>query len=107
MSAVLLECVISAAPVVDRDGRLVGIVSEGDLMRRAEIGTERRRSWWLELFQARRSADLVIMGGYGHFRAPGNGSSAAQGGMLEKPNSPFLWRTDGVNLRGGDQVVRR
>lgn len=45
----LLQHRISALPVVDRDGRLVGIVSEGDLMRRAETGTERRRSWWLEL----------------------------------------------------------
>jgi CBS domain-containing protein len=47
VAALLLERGISAAPVVD--GRLVGIVSEGDLMRRAEIGTQRRRSWWLEL----------------------------------------------------------
>jgi CBS domain-containing protein len=41
---------ISAVPVVD-NGRLVGIVSEGDLVRRAEIGTEpHRRSWWLNIF---------------------------------------------------------
>jgi CBS domain-containing protein len=39
---------ISALTVVDSEGRLVGIVSEGDLLRRAEIGTERRRSWWSE-----------------------------------------------------------
>jgi CBS domain-containing protein len=44
-AAVLLERRVSAAPVVDDDGRLVGIVSEGDLMRRVEIGTNRRRSW--------------------------------------------------------------
>ena len=40
---------ISAVPVVDKDGKLAGIVSEGDLMRRAESGTERTRSWWLRL----------------------------------------------------------
>jgi CBS domain-containing protein len=51
-AAVLLDKRISAAPVIDDEGRLVGIVSEGDLMRRAEIGTERRRSWWLELMVA-------------------------------------------------------
>jgi CBS domain-containing protein len=46
---VLLDRRISGAPVVDGQGRLVGMVSEGDLIRRAEIGTEKRRSWWLEL----------------------------------------------------------
>jgi CBS domain-containing protein len=46
----LLAHRISGAPVVDADGKLVGIVSEGDLLRRVEAGTERRRSWWLELF---------------------------------------------------------
>jgi CBS-domain-containing membrane protein len=40
---------ISAVPVVDRDKRVVGMVSEGDLLHRAETGTERRRSWWLEM----------------------------------------------------------
>jgi len=37
---------VSALPVVDPSGKLVGIVSEGDLVRRAELGTERERSWW-------------------------------------------------------------
>jgi CBS-domain-containing membrane protein len=41
---------ISAVPVVDAERRVLGIVSEGDLMRRAEAGTERRPSWWLEVF---------------------------------------------------------
>jgi CBS-domain-containing membrane protein len=50
VAGVLLEHRISAAPVVDTSGKLVGIVSEGDLMRRAESGTKRRRSWWLSLF---------------------------------------------------------
>lgn len=36
---------IGGVPVVDAGGRIVGIVSESDLMRRPEIGTERRRSW--------------------------------------------------------------
>jgi len=38
---------ISAVPVVDDKGKVVGIVSEGDLMHRSEADTERRRSWWL------------------------------------------------------------
>ena len=43
-----LERRISAVPVVDDQGKLVGIVSEGDLMHRTEAGTERKRSWWLQ-----------------------------------------------------------
>ena len=52
IAALLLEHRISAVPVLD-DGRLVGIVSEGDLLHRHEIGTDRvppPRSWWLRLF---------------------------------------------------------
>lgn len=60
-AAVMLRHRISALPVVNRTGKLVGIVSEGDLMRRAELGTERERSWWLELLTADRNlaADYV------------------------------------------------
>ena len=48
---------ISAIPVIDGDS-LVGIVSEGDLVHRAEIGTTARpRSWWLNLF--RNNASLA------------------------------------------------
>jgi CBS domain-containing protein len=49
IASLLLENRISAVPVIDYDRHIVGIVSEGDLMRRAETGTERPRSWWLEL----------------------------------------------------------
>ncbi len=42
---------ISGIPVVDADGRLVGILSESDLLHRMETGTERRRKWWLGMFQ--------------------------------------------------------
>lgn len=45
----LLENRISAVPVVDQAGDVVGIVSEGDLMRRPETGAERHLSWWLRL----------------------------------------------------------
>ena len=40
---------ISAVPVVDDDGMLVGIVSEGDLIHRVEVGTGREYSWWIKL----------------------------------------------------------
>ena len=45
----LIESGISGVPVVEPDGRIVGIVTEGDLMRRPESDTERRSSWWLSL----------------------------------------------------------
>jgi CBS domain-containing protein len=48
VASILLANRISAVPVINEEGELLGIVSEGDLMRRAEAGTERRRSWWLE-----------------------------------------------------------
>ena len=39
---------IGGAPVLDDAGQVVGVVSEGDLMRRAELGTERVWSGWRE-----------------------------------------------------------
>ena len=45
----LLENGVSAVPVISNGGDLVGIVSEGDLIRRTEIDTEHRRSRWLAL----------------------------------------------------------
>jgi CBS domain-containing protein len=39
---------VSALPVVDDRKQLIGIISEADLMRRAEIGTEIRHPWWIE-----------------------------------------------------------
>lgn len=41
---------ISGAPVIDGEGKLVGMISEGDLMRRRETGTVRQPSWWLRNF---------------------------------------------------------
>jgi CBS domain-containing protein len=49
LAETLLENRISAVPVVSNGGDLVGIVSEGDLVRRTEMDTERRRSRWLAL----------------------------------------------------------
>ena len=46
----LVQNRISAVPVVEIDCKLLGIVSEGDLIRRVEARTESRRSWWLDLF---------------------------------------------------------
>jgi len=52
---------ISGLPVLDADGKIVGIISEGDLMRRAETETAPRRSWWLNLLGSpeRTATDYV------------------------------------------------
>jgi len=48
--SLLLSRGISGVPVVDAHGMVIGLVSEGDLLRRAELGTEKRRGSWLEFF---------------------------------------------------------
>jgi CBS domain-containing protein len=52
---------ISGMPVLDESGKLVGVVSQGDFMRRAEIGTQRRRPRWLKLLvgPGRAAVDFV------------------------------------------------
>ena len=44
----MLQNNISGLPVADETGKLVGMVTEGDFLRRSEIGTQRRRPKWLE-----------------------------------------------------------
>jgi CBS domain-containing protein len=63
VAQLLSERGISGVPVVDAADRLVGIVSEGDLLHRVETGTERRperltgrrSSWWLDTIGSPRS----------------------------------------------------
>ncbi|MGA9915965.1 CBS domain-containing protein [Paraburkholderia sp.] len=44
---------ISGMPVVDANGKVVGIVSQGDLLHRVETGTcHGKRAWWLELLSS-------------------------------------------------------
>ena len=45
---IMLREHISGLPVVDRNSKLVGIVSEGDFIRRDEIGTQKSRSRWFQ-----------------------------------------------------------
>jgi len=57
----MLRYHVSGLPVLDAAGHLVGIISEGDFLRRAEIGTERKRGRWLQFFAGvnRLAADFV------------------------------------------------
>lgn len=61
IARLLLEHRISAVPVVDADRKVLGIVSEGDLMRRVENATDRRHSWWLKsIFAAANDASDYV-----------------------------------------------
>ncbi len=52
---------VSGLPVVDTAGKLVGIISEGDFIRRSEIGTQRKRGRFLKfiLGPGKQAADFV------------------------------------------------
>jgi CBS domain-containing protein len=58
---IMLDKHVSGLPVVDKAGKLVGVVSQGDFIRRAEIGTERKRGRWLKFFvgPGRAASDFV------------------------------------------------
>lgn len=58
---IMLQRHVSGLPVVDKTGKLAGIVSEGDFIRRSEIGTQRKRGRWLKfiLGSGRAAADFV------------------------------------------------
>jgi len=49
IAQLMLERRVSGLAVVDAKGAIVGVVSEGDLIRRPELETDKRRSWWLRL----------------------------------------------------------
>jgi CBS domain-containing protein len=57
----MLDRQVSGLPVVDDGGKLVGILTEGDLLRRGETGTERKRRSWLEFLigPGRMAGDYV------------------------------------------------
>ena len=65
IAGLLLDRHISAVPVVDAAGKLVGIVSEGDLIRRAETETAARPSWWLELLRTPEDKALAYVKTHG------------------------------------------
>lgn len=58
---IMLQTHISGLPVLDDAGKLVGIVSESDFLRRSEIGTGRKRPAWLQFLvgPGRAATDFV------------------------------------------------
>jgi CBS domain-containing protein len=65
IAATLARRGISSVSVVNGAGRLVGIVSEGDLIRRAEIGTAPHQSWWRPLLTDTRTAAQAYVRSHG------------------------------------------
>lgn len=57
----MLDNHVSGLPVLDDDGKLAGILTEGDLLRRGETGTERHRPRWLEVLMGpgRMAAEYI------------------------------------------------
>src|SRR5262249_56628704 len=66
VASILLANRISAVPVIDDQDELVGIVSEGDLMRRAEAGTQRGRSWWVGYFNRKQGPPSGYVESHSH-----------------------------------------
>jgi CBS domain-containing protein len=50
IATLMVEKHISGVPVVTDDGDLLGMVSQSDLLHRAELGTERKHKWWFRIF---------------------------------------------------------
>ncbi len=50
IAALMVEKHISGVPVLSDDGKVVGMVSQSDLLHRAEVGTERKHKWWFRIF---------------------------------------------------------
>ena len=98
VAKLMLERRISAVPVVDGE-RVVGIISEGDLIRRPELGTDKPRSRWLRIFMSDedRARDYVKTHG-GRARDVMSTPVASV--------SPEASLTDIVNLMSGRRIKR-
>lgn len=64
---IMAERGVSGLPVVEPSGHLVGIVTEGDLLRRKELGSEQRRTWWARLFRDDKSLAAEFAKAHGRF----------------------------------------
>lgn len=64
-----LERHISGVPVVDDNAHILGIVSEGDLLRRPETENEHQRSWWLRLLSGTQEEAADYIKTHGHSAA--------------------------------------
>jgi len=63
ITALMMKNHISAVPILDADGTVIGLISEGDLMRRVEGSGKAHKSWWLSLFSGsdNTAQDFIAM----------------------------------------------
>jgi len=99
IAELLLERRISAVPVVDASEHVVGVISEGDLIRRPELGTDKPRSRWLRFFMSDEDRARDFMKTHGlHARD-----------VMSQPVvsvSPEATLTDVVNLMTARRIKR-
>ena len=70
ITALMMKNHISAVPILDGDGTVIGLISEGDLMRRVEGSGDAHKSWWLSLFSGSRQYGAGL---HRHARSAGHG----------------------------------
>ncbi len=66
IAELLIRHRISGVPVIDAERHVLGIVTEGDLCRRAELGTERHHSSWVSLFTRESTLARDYVHAFGH-----------------------------------------
>ncbi len=85
LARLFMERRISAVPVVDDQRKIVGIVSEGDLVHRSEISTQRRHPWWLVLM----AGDEGLAGDYIKAHAKKVGDIMTRKVITAGPDTPL------------------
>ena len=100
---------ISAVPVIDKRRHILGIVSEGDLLRRTEAGTEYRRSWWADLLaDSRTTAREYVRSRGGHARDVMTPSVVCAGPLTDVAEIAGLMESRGIKrvpiVQGGRLV---
>lgn len=66
IAKLMIEKHVSGIPVVDDKGQIIGMVSQSDLLHRAEVGTERKRKWWFRVFADSNEIARDFVKAHGH-----------------------------------------
>jgi CBS domain-containing protein len=105
----LLEKRIRAVPVTDSQGRLLGVVSEADLMRRVELGTDEDGSWWRKVFRDASTAAADYVRAHGrrarHVMTTRPVSTTAETSLHELARALGKRRLRWLPVVAGDDVI--